>query len=64
MSGPASKANFRQNVQVEVIRASPLIGKFDYLKTGQKCEKCGNIRRWLIRCEYCGSNEQTLSVEE
>ncbi len=59
-----SKANFKQSVQVEVIRASPLVGKHDYLKKSIKCTFCGNNRRWLIRCEYCGRNEQVISLEE
>jgi len=58
------KATFRQEVQVEVIRASPLVGKHDYLKKAIVCRFCGNGRRWLIRCEYCGRTEQKISLEE
>lgn len=45
-------AAFSQSVHVEVIRKKP---RNEYLKTAVICEKCGNKRKWLVRCEYCGS---------
>lgn len=63
MGAAGSKATFKQAVHVEVVRASPLVGKHDYLKKPVKCDFCGNDRRWLIRCEYCGRTEQRISLE-
>jgi hypothetical protein len=54
------KTNFRQSVSLEVVRASPLIKKNDYLKVVVKCKFCGNDRSWVIRCESCGRTEQNL----
>lgn len=46
-----NQTNFSQTVKVEVIRASP---KNEYLEKPVICENCGNKRKWLVRCEYCG----------
>lgn len=58
-----SEANFKQSVSVEVIRASMRVNTEGYLKIPVKCNKCGNDRRWLIRCESCGDMEP-ISLEE
>jgi len=58
-----SKSNFRQQLGVQVVRASPLV-KGDFLKQAIFCKFCGNKRLWLIRCESCGRTEQKISLEE
>lgn len=49
-----SRANFNQAVHVEVVKNKTHNPRSDYLKEPVLCENCGNKRRWLIRCEYCG----------
>jgi hypothetical protein len=58
-----SQTNFKQNVQVEVVRASSNISTEEYLKKPVVCQICKNYRFWLVRCEYCGFYEEILGEE-
>lgn len=57
----SNKTNFKQIVECEIIRASPLIEK---LKNPVICEFCKNKRFCVIRCESCGHTEQKVLLKE
>lgn len=49
--------NLGQSVSVELIKETHKIVNA-YSERAITCEKCGNKRFWLVRCEYCGNTEQ------
>ena len=61
---PGDHMNLGQSVSVQVIRASSKVTEEGYLKEAIICEFCGNKRKWLVRCESCGRNEQEISLED
>lgn len=50
----------KQFVSVQVVKKNKASKKADKLKEPVICVKCGNKRFWVIRCEYCGYEDQCL----
>ena len=56
-----SNLNMKQGVGYAVIKSPAANVRDQYLNLPVICEKCKNMRRWKIRCEYCGF---MLRIEE